>query len=526
MRRKSFLLAIILVFVASTVCFANDDIKTFMAGGKLRTVKPLEVEHYIDYLATQPRPVVKANLPAYFNWHDKDGKDWMSPVRDQASCGSCWTFGALAAMEGAIDIYLNDPDFDIDLSEQFMVSCGGGSCENGGFAEEVLAKLQSDGIPDEACYEYLAEEGLCSNACSDWQERTVKICDWNILVAPTEEELKSELLNGPMPVTMRVDSGFSGYSGGVWEGSYTNCGFFEDQTNHVVALVGWNDANDTWIVKNSWGDDWGDGGYFHAKRGTSCVGTFSANWLRVDVPTVPGVDVDVAFCKSQENFEIEVFPGTNPDELSFKLTNCGDITAPWKYDYQNIQILDWFTVEPIKGMLEAGESVDISITVNSSDKPLGVVTQNLKFDSLMTGTGFTLPVTVNVTRDAELDGDVSPDGDTIVDGDDVEPDGDVVVDGDAVEPDGDDIDSDLNSGTDGDISEEDFEINEDEEESVVTDGDQSTGSGDGCRGVGSMNPVIFLLLGLLFAIRQSRKGKGKHEKTNYSAYITDSGIQP
>lgn len=524
MLKKSFVIALLLMLTAS-MTYANDNVQTFLAGGKLRSVEPLKVDHYLEYLSTMPRPVIKDNLPAYFNWRDYEGEDWMSPVRDQGSCGSCWTFGALAAMEGAINIALDEPDFDIDLSEQFMVSCGAGSCANGGMAEEVLAQLESMGIPDEACYEYLAEEGNCDDACPDWQDRAVKICDWNILVAPSEEELKSELLNGPMPVTMRVEKAPSGasfysYSGGVWEGSYESCGFFEDTVNHVVALVGWDDSNDTWIVKNSWGDDWGDNGYFYVKRGTSCVGTFSANWLKVDIPTVPDVDVEVKFCADATDFDIEVYPGTNPAPLTFNLENCGNIAAPWKYDYQNIQILDWFSVTPIKGTLKPDETVQIKININSDDKR-GDFSADLKFDSLMTGQGFTLPVSVELTTSAPVDGDETVDGDTVSDGDET-PDGDQAVDGDEV-IDGDAV-VDGDQAVDGDevidgdtVVDGDQAVDGDEaiDGDTVTDGDQAvdgdevSGSGSNCNTTTGLNFVMFLMLGLLFAIRKYSKREGE-----------------
>ncbi len=195
-------------------------------------LEPLDIEGILKAAETRSgwiEPLPEEELPSRFSWHDFEGEDWMSPVRSQGSCGSCWTFGALAALEGHINLAMNDSGFDMDLSEQFMVACGAGSCASGGMAEEVLLDLQTEGIPDEACYPYLAEEGECADTCSDWRDRVIKIYDWYILISPTEEQLKTELLNGPMPVTMRVEGSFHSYNSesGVFVGSETPCGFLK-----------------------------------------------------------------------------------------------------------------------------------------------------------------------------------------------------------------------------------------------------------------------------------------------------------
>ncbi|MCK4810913.1 MAG: hypothetical protein KAS74_01450, partial [Methanosarcinales archaeon] len=65
-----------------------------------------------------------------FDWRDNDGENWVTPVRSQGSCGSCWAFSAIGAVESAVLIYTDNPDMNIDLSEQHLVSscCSAGSC--------------------------------------------------------------------------------------------------------------------------------------------------------------------------------------------------------------------------------------------------------------------------------------------------------------------------------------------------------------------------------------------------------------
>ena len=73
-------------------------------------------------------------LPDHFDWRDKDGQDWMTPVKNQGSCGSCWAFSAVGVVEPEYNIAYGNPDLDLDLSEQYLVSdcctscgsCGGG----------------------------------------------------------------------------------------------------------------------------------------------------------------------------------------------------------------------------------------------------------------------------------------------------------------------------------------------------------------------------------------------------------------
>ncbi len=92
-----------------------------------------------------------------FDWRDKDGENWVTPVKNQGSCGSCWAFSAVGAAESAFLIYTNDPGMNIDLSEQHLVSdcCSVGSC-GGGVPRSALEYIRDTGVPDEDCFPYTA----------------------------------------------------------------------------------------------------------------------------------------------------------------------------------------------------------------------------------------------------------------------------------------------------------------------------------------------------------------------------------
>mgnify|MGYP003973375877 FL=1 len=202
----------------------------------------------------------------------------MTSVKDQGTCGSCWAFATVGATEAAFNIASNDPDFDPDLAEQELVSCNGGNDCNGGSQYDALDYIKNLGIKDEKCFPYNAiddrgcdyyECGLepmyCSDKCSDLASIKIEEYQWALPfpslnpIYSTKEKLLSA---GPLIVSIQMKEA-AGYFD---ENEIYRCdnenGY---STNHVVVIVGYNDIEEYWIVKNSWGTDWpnpGDDGYF------------------------------------------------------------------------------------------------------------------------------------------------------------------------------------------------------------------------------------------------------------------------
>jgi len=233
--------------------------------------------------SVEPDPLFQtdaATLPASFDWRSYNGGDWMTPVKNQGICGSCWAFSAVGVAEAVTNIAANNPNLDLNLAEQYLVSgcSSAGNC-NGGSKSTALNFIRSSGIPDEACFPYLdggsctyvdnlcsdictyhtggeCSDYHCSDRCSDWASRLHKIQNYYWLVNQSVDAMRQALIDhGPLAVSMNW--------GGTWDGNIYKCSS-NPSTNHAVIVVGYNQSGSYWIVKNSWGSSWNgsEHGYF------------------------------------------------------------------------------------------------------------------------------------------------------------------------------------------------------------------------------------------------------------------------
>ena len=200
----------------------------------------------------------RRNLPDKLDWSTYD-----SPVRDQRACGSCWAFAGVALLENLANQVALMPS--IDLSEQVMVSCvykdrSNGGC-HGGWYWDVFDFTKKNGIPPENCFPYVARDGSCEDQC-DEPEYKLKLSTFTPESGLWGEEfsvqdLKGALQDGPLSVAFYVPDSFYSYSGGIFD--YKNDLY---DFGHAVLLVGYDDDNQCFKVKNSWGKNWGEDGYF------------------------------------------------------------------------------------------------------------------------------------------------------------------------------------------------------------------------------------------------------------------------
>lgn len=202
------------------------------------------------------------DLPASYSWRNVNGNNYVTPVRDQQTCASCFIFAPVAALEARLLRTYNRPGTDIDLSEQIPLSCSGaGNCANGGYASTASTYLKNTGTAKETCYPYTNADGSCGAACANWQLSPYMVTDWsyaNQTFPATTSMLKTAVLTkGPVVARMVVFSDLYSYTGGVYAMVSG-----ENKGGHFVLVVGWDDATAAFLVKNSWGTNWGESGYF------------------------------------------------------------------------------------------------------------------------------------------------------------------------------------------------------------------------------------------------------------------------
>lgn len=206
-------------------------------------------------------PCTSPTLPSQFDWREWEGTNWVSPVKDQMTCGSCWAFSTVGMVEAIYNVEQNRVE-NLDLSEQNLVSNCYPQASCKGREASVEARLDTlryvteNGIVEEACFPY--QSGNCCTSgpscvcdpscscgaqctkpcscerCADWSSRLWKTSYYHRIGGDQNEIKRALICRGPVQ----------------------SCG-----GGHCVVIIGWNNEHGNWIIKNSWGTGWEDNGF-------------------------------------------------------------------------------------------------------------------------------------------------------------------------------------------------------------------------------------------------------------------------
>lgn len=212
----------------------------------------------LDTSSAQSEEVNASSLPASVDWRSAGA---VTPVKNQASCGSCWSFSATGAMEGAH--FLSKGSL-ISISEQQLVDCstemGNAGC-NGGWMYGAFGYAIDNEMELEEDYAYTARDGVCK---AGQAKGATQLTARGIVKPNSPSSLQAAVARQPIAVGIQANRPvFNSYTGGIITSD--KCGTSID---HGVLVVGYGtDAGtDYWLLKNSWGVTWGEKGYFRILR--------------------------------------------------------------------------------------------------------------------------------------------------------------------------------------------------------------------------------------------------------------------
>jgi len=207
-------------------------------------------------------------VPSDKKFDSPDALDWrdsgvVNPVKDQAQCGSCWAFSAIQAMESAWAI--NHKTL-YSLSEQNLVDCCCSGCDGGvpSTAYNYVKKHQNGFFQYEDKYPYHATVGSCHFDAAEASDAQIEKHITSLIFSETH--LKDHVAQyGPASICIDAShASFQMYNSGIYDDSKCSSLFLD----HAVGCVGYGAENDIdyWIVRNSWGQDWGEAGYIRIRR--------------------------------------------------------------------------------------------------------------------------------------------------------------------------------------------------------------------------------------------------------------------
>jgi len=233
---------------------------------KLLGLKRADKTPPADKVSHHRRHVSYEDVPDTMDWRPLGA---VTEIKDQGQCGSCWAFSATAAMEGA---YFQSSGTLLSLSEQLCVDCvldGADTCDLGGEMHDCyLQVIAEQGDETEDDYPYTATSG---NPCAFDPSLAVATNFTGYVNVTSGDESALKVASSKYVISVGIDASsfmFQLYSSGVYNDP--TCKNAWNELDHGVTVVGYNHDDDSgldyWIVKNSWGEDWGQEGYIWMSR--------------------------------------------------------------------------------------------------------------------------------------------------------------------------------------------------------------------------------------------------------------------
>jgi C1A family cysteine protease len=207
-----------------------------------------------------------AAYPPVKDWRNVSGQNYVTPIRDQGGCGSCVAFGCLGVVESMIRIS-KGAGYVVDLSEAHLFYCLKGDpngCVNGWWPGDAYPMVQNPGVALENYFPYVGSQQACAVA-TGWENQKVQITGFQNITGVVA--IKDWIANkGPVSACFEVFDDFYSYRSGVYRHVMGGSVGW-----HCVEIVGYDDNQQCWIAKNSWGANRGENGFYRIGYGECSI---------------------------------------------------------------------------------------------------------------------------------------------------------------------------------------------------------------------------------------------------------------